>query len=93
MEWWQIQDLMITLAVIVGVLVPVFALTYRLLMKPVGGRSPRLKKQAQDAQLRDERLDQMQRQLEDMEGLVRRLVEATELDRQLKAARPPGEEA
>jgi len=93
MEWWQIQDLMITLAVIVGVLVPVFALTYRLLMKPVGARVPRLEKQAAEAQLRDERLDQMQHQLEDLEGLVRRLVEATEFDRQLKAGPPPEEEA
>jgi hypothetical protein len=89
-EWWQFQDFMITLAVIVGVLVPVFALTYRLLMRPADGR--RLKKESEAALLRDHRLDRMERQLEDLDGLVRRLVEATEFDRQLKAG-PPDEEA
>jgi hypothetical protein len=35
----------------------------------------------------------MERQLEDLEGLVRRLVEATEFDRQLQAGQPSDEEA
>ena len=90
-EWWQIQELMITLAVIVGVLVPVFALTLRLLTKPPGGR--KLKKESDVALRHDQRLDHMERQLEELEGRVRRLVEATEFDRQLEAPRPPDQEA
>ena len=34
MDWWEIQELMITSAIIIGVLVPVFALTYRFVLKP-----------------------------------------------------------
>jgi hypothetical protein len=93
MEWWQIQELMITLAVIVGVLVPVFALTYRFLAKtpdqPRFGR----KKQGQAALLRDQRLDHIERQIGDLEGLVRRLVDAAEFDRQLKSGEPPADDA
>jgi hypothetical protein len=92
-EWWQIQELIITLAVIVGVLVPVFALTLRLLTKPAGRDRERLRREAAEGKLRDQRLDHMERQLEDLEGLVRRLVEATEFDRQLQAGQPSDEEA
>ena len=48
MEWWQIQELMMTSAVVVAVLVPVCGLTYRFLVKPARGEqeepvgSPRL---------------------------------------------------
>jgi hypothetical protein len=91
MEWWQIKDWMITGAVIVGVLVPVFALTYRYLTKTArkdrgllqGGVDPA----AED--IRNQRLDNMERQLEDLEISVRSLAEATEFDRQLKSGRKP----
>lgn len=92
-EWWQFQEFMITLAVIVGVLIPVFALTYRLLLRPSGGTRKRLREEEAQAELRNQRLDHMERQLEDLEGLVRRLVEATEFDRQLKSGPPPDDEA
>lgn len=89
MEWWQIQELMITGAVIVGVLVPVFAFTYRFLTKTSRRDLNRLQG-AQDPSvevLRDARLDNMERQLEQMEASVQRLVEVTEFDRQLKSGK------
>jgi len=87
MEYWQIQELMITSAAIVAVLVPVLALTYRFVLKPAWKDKRALPKQpAPDAEaLRDARLDNMERQLEDLEHSVKRLVEVTEFDRQLKA--------
>ena len=94
MEWWQLQQLLITIAVIVGVLVPVFAVTYRFLAKTPERDRKRLAGSRQDEEasaLADARLDNMERQLEDLEGLVRRLVDATEFDRQLKAGKQ-GEE-
>jgi len=83
MEWFQIQELLITVAIIVGVLVPVFGLTWRFLARP-GGRRERLATEA-SARLRDERMDHVERQLEELEAQLRRLVEATEFDRRLKS--------
>jgi hypothetical protein len=86
---------MITLAVIVGVWVPVFGLTYRFLTKTSEQDRKRLagsRQAAEAAALKDVRLDNTERQLEDLEGLVRRLVDATEFDRQLKAGRRTDEE-
>jgi len=90
MEWWQLQELMMTSAMITAVLVPVFALTYRFLIKP----SRRDKMELQGASdpsaeaLRDARLDNMERQLEGLEASVERLVDVTEFDRQLKSGKP-----
>lgn len=94
MEWWAIQELLITVAIIVGVLVPVFALTYRFVLRPAWRdknplpKGPDLHVEA----MRDARLDNMERQLDDLEASVKRLVEVTEFDRQLKAGRPPQSE-
>lgn len=91
MEWWAIQELMITSAVIIGILTPVFALTYRFVLKPVWGKRKRLPPEPESPHeaLRDARLDNMERQLEDLEASVRRLVDVTEFDRQLKGGNPP----
>ena len=89
MEWWQFQQLMITVAVIVGVLVPVFGLTYRFLAKPPKGKRLHDGEEAAAALLRDQRLDHMERQLETIEGQMRRLVDAAEFDRQLKSGQSP----
>lgn len=87
MEWWQIQELLITMAIIVGVLVPVFGLTWRFVLRPMGESRGRLENEAA-ARLQNERIDHMERQLEEMESLVRRLVEASDFDRQLKSGEP-----
>jgi LPS O-antigen subunit length determinant protein (WzzB/FepE family) len=94
MEWWAFQDLLVTVAIIVGVLVPVFALTYRFVLKPVWRDRDHLPKpqESQVEVLRDVRLDNMERQLEDLDASVRRLVDLTEFDRQLKSGKPPMEE-
>jgi len=94
MEWWAIQELLITVAIIVGVLVPVFALTYRFVLKPAWRERipPPVGVEREREVLRDARLDNMERQLEDLEASVKRLVEVTEFDRQLKAGRPPDTE-
>jgi len=91
MEWWQIQELMMTSAVIVAVLVPVLALTYRFLVKPAIGERKSLPKTPDSSvdALRDTRLDTMERQLEGLEASVQRLVDVTEFDRQLKSGKPP----
>ena len=91
MEWWQIQELMMTSAVIVAVLVPVLALTYRFLVKPAIGERRSLPKTPDSSveALRDTRLDTMERQLEGLEASVQRLVDVTEFDRQLKSGKPP----
>jgi len=93
MEWWAVQELMITVAIIVGVLVPVFAITYRFILKPVWGGQEKVPppQESQLETLRDVRLDNMERQLEDLEASVRRLVDVTEFDRQLKSGKPPKE--
>lgn len=88
MEWWQVQELLITIAIIVGVLVPVFGLTWRFALRPTLQSRARLDDGA-PVRLQNERIDHMERQLEEMESLVRRLVEATEFDRQLKSGNPP----
>lgn len=91
MEWWQVHEFMMTGAVIVAVLVPVLALTYRFVLKPSTGRKGRLEaeREASASALQEARLDSMERQLEEIEVSVRRLAEASEFDRQLKAGQPP----
>ena len=84
MEWWQVQQLIITIGIVVGVLIPVLAVTYRFLVKPSGGKTlPPQTSQA--ALLQDQRLDRVEHQLEDLEGLMRRLVDAAEFDKQLQS--------
>lgn len=84
MEWWQVQQLIITIGIVVGVLVPVLALTYRFLVKPSGEKS--LPSQTGPAALQqDQRLDHVEHQLEELEGLMRRLVDAAEFDKQLQS--------
>jgi len=87
MEWWQIQELLITIAIIVGVLVPVFGLTWRFALRPTLQSRTQLDDEA-PARLQSERIDHMERQIDEMESLVRRLVEATEFDRRLKSGEP-----
>ena len=89
MEYWQIQELLITSAIIVGVLVPVFAFTYRFLTKTSRRDQERLRepRDREAEAIRDARLDNMERQLEDLEASVRRLVDVTEFDRQLKSGK------
>jgi len=95
MEWWQVQELMMTSAMIVAVLVPVCALTYRFVLKPSRKDRARLREDHDDSPeiLRDARLDNMERQLEGLEASVQRLVDVTEFDRQLKSGKPPEESA
>jgi len=91
MEFWQITEIMTTGGIIVAVLVPVFGLKYRFLVKPAREEPNRLREgQYPPAEgMRDARLDQMERQLEGLEASVRRLVDVTEFDRQLKSGKPP----
>jgi len=93
MEWWQIQELMVTSAVALAVLIPVCGLTYRFLVRPSRGERKSLQG-APDSSveaLRDARLDNVERQLEGLEASVQRLVDVTEFDRQLKSGKPPEE--
>jgi peptidoglycan/LPS O-acetylase OafA/YrhL len=91
MEWWQIQELLMTSAVALAVLIPVCGLTYRFLVRPSRRERRELPGELDSSveALRDARLDHMERQLEGMEAAIQRLVDVTEFDRQLKSGKPP----
>jgi hypothetical protein len=88
MEYWQIQELMTTLGIILVVLIPVTGLTLRF------GVRPFLKDFAEFRAIRegkaqiqppDERLERIEQQLDDLEGSVKRLADVAEFDRQLES--------
>ncbi len=88
MEWWAVQELMITSAAILAVLIPVAGLTLRFAVKPFLRELADLRASRRGELLEShsgERLARMERQLEDLETSVRRLVEVSEFDRQLKS--------
>lgn len=90
MPWYQIQDLMITVAVSLAVLIPITGLTLRFGVRPflkelTDTRAARSGQLVQGVS--EERLGRIERQLEDLETTMRRLVEAAEFDRQLKSGR------
>jgi len=95
MPWWQVQDLMFTLAGILVVLIPVTGLTLRFAIKPFvkdlaeirAARQGRLG--ARDDE-QDTRLARMEHQLDSLESSVRQLTEVVQFDRQLKSG--PGKE-
>ena len=95
MPWWQIQDLMITSAAIVAVLIPVTAFTLRFAIKPFLKDMEEIKTARRgelgatvDAQ--DNRLARIENQLDGLESSVRQLTEVIQFDRQLKSR--PGKE-
>ena len=90
MEWWAVQELMLTSAAILAVLIPVAGLTLRFAVKPFLRELADLRAARRGEILEShsgERLARMERQLEDLEISVRRLVEVAEFDRQLKSGR------
>ena len=95
MPWWQIQDLMITCAMIVAVLIPVTGLTLRFAVKPFLKDLAEIRA-ARQGQLgarddkQDTRLARMENQLDSLESSVRQLTEVVQFDRQLKSG--PGKE-
>ncbi len=91
MEWWAIQELMITSAIILAELIPVVGFTIRFAIKPFLRDSKELRQpRDQSVELpRDARLDHMEVQLESLESSMRRLLEVAEFDHQLKSGIPP----
>ena len=88
MEWWAVQELMLTSAAILAVLIPVAGLTLRFAVKPFLRELADLRAARRGEILEShsgERLARMERQLEDLETSIRRLVEVAEFDRQLKS--------
>lgn len=89
MEYWEIQELVITAAVSLAVLIPVTGLTLRFGLKPFlkdlgemragrhGGRRHQLSTHDSD------RLERIENQLDTLERSVRRLTEVVQFDRQL----------
>jgi len=90
MPWYQIQDLMITCAMIVAVLIPVTGLTLRFAVKPFLKDLAEIRA-ARHGQLyarddeQDSRLARMEHQLDSLESSVRQLTEVVQFDRQLKS--------
>ena len=91
MEWWAIQELMITSAIILAVLIPVVGFTLRFAIKPFLRDSKELRQPSnQPAELPpDPRIERMEEQLEGLESSMRRLLEVAEFDHQLKSGNPP----
>ena len=95
MPWWQVQELMLTTAGILIVLIPVTGLTLRFAVKPFlkdlavnrAGRQGKLG--ARDDE-QDTRLVRIENQLDSLESSVRQLTEVVQFDRQLKSG--PGKE-
>jgi len=88
MEWWAVQELMLTSAAILAVLIPVAGLTLRFAVKPFLRELADLRAARRGEILEShsgERLARMERQLEDLETSIRRLVEVAEFDRQLRS--------
>jgi len=95
MPWWQLQDLMLTAAGILIVLIPVIGLTLRFAIKPFVKDLAEIRA-ARRGQLgarddeQDTRLARMEHQLDSLESSVRQLTEVVQFDRQLKSG--PGKE-
>ncbi|UCC84614.1 MAG: hypothetical protein JSW46_06740 [Gemmatimonadota bacterium] len=91
MPWYQVQDLMITVAVSLAVLIPVTGLTLRFGVKPFLREIADIRAARRGQLVEDvshERLARIERQLEDLESSMRRLIQVAEFDRQLKSGRP-----
>ncbi len=91
MPWYQVQDLMITVAISLAVLIPVTGLTLRFGVKPFLREIADIRAARRGHVVEDvshERLVRIERQLEDLESSMRRLVQVAEFDRQLKSGRP-----
>jgi len=96
-------DLVELAAVIMGisvVLVPVIGLTARYALKPIVSvisRSIESRSTEESVQVVERRLELLEQQLEDVQGSLKRLVEVSEFDAQLRAggsaALPGGEDA
>jgi len=89
MPWWQIQDLIITVAVSFAVLIPITGLTLRFGLKPFLRDLADMKMARRDqvslARGHDtDRLVQIESQLDSLERSVRHLAEVVQFDRQLK---------
>jgi len=91
MEWWQIQQLMVTSAGILAGLTLVAGLTVRFAVKPFlkDWKEMKAAKGGESPSLPDRRLDRLEQQLDVVEQSVTRLLEVAEFDRQLKAGKPP----
>lgn len=89
MDWWEIQELIITVAGSLAVLIPITGLTLRFGLKPflrdlaevrAARRSQMDLLRANDA----DRLARIENQLDTLERSVRHLTEVVQFDRQLK---------
>ena len=95
MPWWQVQELMLTTAGILIVLIPVVGFTLRFAVKPFLKDLAEIRA-ARQGQLgarddkQDTRLARMENQLDSLESSVRQLTEVVQFDRQLKSG--PGKE-
>ena len=97
MEWWAIQELLMTVGIILIVLIPVTGFTLRFAIQPMLQSSKEIRQRQERPHSvevsQEARLDHMERQLEGLEASMRRLLEVAEFDHQLKAGRPPGDQS
>jgi hypothetical protein len=90
MPWYQVQDLMITVVGGFAILIPITGLTLRFGVKPFLKEIADIRAARRGHPVEDvshERLARIERQLEDLESSMRRLVQVAEFDRQLKSGR------
>ncbi|NIP77695.1 MAG: hypothetical protein GWM90_00215 [Gemmatimonadetes bacterium] len=92
MEYWEIQELLITLMAGLAVLIPVTGLTLRFAVKPflkelADFRAKREGREIPDAAPTEARLARIEDQLETLEGSIKRLADAADFDRQLRSGK------
>jgi hypothetical protein len=98
MPWWQIQDLIVTVAISLAVLIPVTGLTLRFGLQPFLKDLGELRAAKQGhlevaRHTETDRFLRIESQIERLESAVRTLTEVVQFDRQLKSPRNGGDQA
>ena len=84
MPYWQLQELMVTSAVILAALIPITGLTLRFAIKPFLADLRSTKKESVPGET-GQQLSRIEGRLADLEVAVLRLAEVADFDRQLKS--------
>jgi hypothetical protein len=98
MEYWQVQELMLTLGGLLIVLIPVTGLTLRFGLKPflkdlAEIRAARQGRVGPAQRTEADRLTRIESQIDGLESAVRALTEVVQFDRQLKSPTREGDQA
>lgn len=98
MPWWQIHDLIVTMAISLAVLIPVTGFTLRFGLQPflkdLGEiRAAKQGRTELGRHADPDRLSRIESQIDSLESAVRTLTEVVQFDRQLKSPTREGDQA